>query len=302
MEKYGALESHGQRIHTKRQWIIENLESEFLLQLDDDMYFFRRCLPKYRDWVRDKNGPSWRINELGKSLEKKLLYTADEKAVITGFNRFRRFMIEQDAAHGCIRSRMGNNYEEPDTDLEASGREMHAIAHKRSALLDNNIRFDQIEFREDFNVNLQLLRKGLSAVHVYDFACSPNPYGESGGCSEYRTETESDRAALRLALMHPGFVTPGLKTYKTTGTRMEVTVAWQQAYLKGKALGRVVTTKEPYRPKKPGVHAFFPYKAEVPLYSYFNGEKWSKLAFTKMKVDKKVPEPLFRNLPYRLAK
>ena len=98
LEKFGALESHGQRIHTKRQWILENLRSKYILQMDDDLYYFRRCLKKYREYLDGR----WKLNELGKAKGAKLLYTSEPDDVQKMFDLFECRVTEGQFTHSCI--------------------------------------------------------------------------------------------------------------------------------------------------------------------------------------------------------
>ena len=294
LEAFGALESHGQYIHTKRQWIVENIKSKYLMQLDDDMTFHRRCPVKYRQLQGTKSNLRWKLTDEGKELEYKLLYTATPKAIEKCMELVEKSM-GKGFVHGCVGSRLGNDLDKLEIDTRG-GRSMHAIVHDREFLLENNVRFDQIDFREDFNVTLNLLRRGLPNVRIFYYAVSPNDYGKTGGCSSYRTFEASNEAAIRLALLHPGFVTPNFKNYSFSGDRVEVVVKWQDALSKGPDLGNVVVSK-PLK-CRPGTHVVLPYESDTEMYTLFDGDKWSTPSFSP----KENAKTWHSQMPFRLKK
>lgn len=278
VESFGDLETHGQRIHTKRQWILENVKSRNIMQMDDDLYFFQRCPPKYRAYV---NG-QWKLTDEGRELGKKLLYTATEKRISVAFHRFIEIFLEKGYVHGGFGSRMGNDKEEPEVDF-VGGRLMHCLAHNRKTLLDKGITFDEVAYREDFNVTLHLLRRGYKALRVFNFAVSPNSYQAPGGCATYRTTEESDKAAFRLALLHPGFVKPVEKQYKES-PRLEVQVAWMKALDSKRTEVAGHPDGENWVRAKDCPEGFYRVKAYTegePLWSYNNGKRWSTPTLNK---------------------
>lgn len=292
LESFGALDTHGKQIHTKRQWIIENVRSKFIMQLDDDMTFFRRCLPKYR--IMTKQVGRWKLTEEGKARGLKLLYTSSATDIEKTINLMHKQM-SKGFVHGGLGSRMGNDMEEDEVDL-TGGRTMHAIVHDRKFLLKNDIRFDEIDFREDFNVTLHLLRRGLPNARLFCYAVSPEAFDAKGGCSTYRTFDASNDAALRLALLHPGFVIPRFTEYSYSGSRVEVTIRWMEAVNKGPGLGNVVKVK----PVKcnVGLHTILPYESDTELFSFFDGEKWSTPSFSP----KDNATTWFTKMPFRIKK
>lgn len=215
-------------IAKKRQWIIENVGSESIFQLDCDQYFFRRAPKKYRfeDKGQLKLKPEYKdkVKLLGK-----VHLTAD--ILTETFREFQRRMTDTKSkefyVHTCLSSRMGNN--QVTDSWKIIGRTMHSLGHRRDVLLKNNIRFDEIKLREDFNVTLRLLRLGYENAIYYETTCSPSTYGAAGGCSEERTIKTSNKQAMVLAEMHPGFVKVVDKEYEGT-PRKEVIIAWKKAF------------------------------------------------------------------------
>lgn len=222
-------------IAKKRQWLIENIGSQSIFQLDCDQYFFARCAERYR--MVDKG--QWKLKEKYRGSEKiKLLgkLNLTEEMLTDTFREFRRRMTDKKSpdyyVHTCLSSRMGNNQEE--SSWKITGRAMHSIGHRRDVLIENNVRFDEIRLREDFNVTLRLLQLGYPNAIYYDVCCSPSDYGAAGGCSTERTTKLSNDQAVLLSKMHPGLVKVVEKNYDST-PRKEVVVSWKKALREDKA-------------------------------------------------------------------
>lgn len=217
-------------IAKKRQWMIENLGSQSIFQMDCDQYFFARCATKYRYL----DGGQWKLKEKYKGSDKiKLLgkLNLKEDTLAETFQELLRRMTDKKSpdfyVHTCLSSRMGNNQE--DETWKIVGRAMHSIGHRRDVLIKNNIRFDEIRLREDFNVTLRLLRLGYPNAIYYDVCCSPSDYGAAGGCSDERTTKLSNDQAVLLGKMHPGLVKVVEKNYDNQ-PRNEVVVSWKKAF------------------------------------------------------------------------
>lgn len=228
-------------IAKKRQWLIENIGSTSVFQMDDDMYFFARCPLKYR--VLKLNPPCWELKPEWKDKEVdgkpvKLLgvHNLSDDMLVDAFRQLEKCMTRKEDrfVHVGLSSRMGNNQE--DEEWKKTNRMMHAIGHRRDALLDNNIRFDEIKLREDFNVTLRLLSLGLNNVVYYTVCCSPSDYGAKGGCFDERTKALSDEQAVLLGEMYPEIVTVVDRKYDFSGSRKEVHIMWSKAYARGVAL------------------------------------------------------------------
>lgn len=224
-------------IAKKRQWIIENVRADNVFQLDDDMYFFRRCNKEHREWQGAKSG-KWVQTDAAKAKGITFLF----KEPFPDVQKMRRWdfikdqMVNKGVVHTCIASRLMNNYVRGD--YKMVGRAMHAIGHNRRTLLKHGIRFDQVKFREDFNVTLHLLRLGYPNLILTNFVVNPLDYGSDGGCSEERTVKGSDRAAVKLASIHDPFVKVVDKEYKGSINRKEVIVYWSNAYASAKVKDR----------------------------------------------------------------
>lgn len=100
--------------------------------------------------------------------------------------------------------------------------------------------FGRIETREDMDVTLQLLLRGLPNLVCKTFVTDQKTgWGDKGGCSGQRTVESSNSDAEKLAELHPGFVRVVEKTYAGTHvtgsvTRKEVVCSWEKALAAGK--------------------------------------------------------------------
>jgi hypothetical protein len=112
-------------------------------------------------------------------------------------------------------------------------RMMRVLAYHVPTVRAVGARFDRVPCKQDFDMNLQLLRAGypnavLGAMVQDQVAGS----GAVGGCSAYRDDKMLTHAALALKCLHPEFVKVVEKTTKGAwggGTRTEVIVAWKKA-------------------------------------------------------------------------
>ena len=95
---------------------------------------------------------------------------------------------------------------------------------------------NRLLFMEDFDVTLQMLRKGIPNCAFYHWAYDQAMTNAPGGCSTYRTHQNHEESAHKLAELHPGLVRLRQKANKTGGefgTRTEVTVMWKNAFKEG---------------------------------------------------------------------
>lgn len=140
-------------------------------------------------------------------------------------------------AHASISMREGNHHAEPgerDTLSKYNTRTMRVLAYRTRDFL--SVQHCRVPVMEDIDVNLQLLRRGLSNVCSFWWANGQRGTGAKGGCSDYRTHEVQDAAARRLVEMHPGLVKLRQKNNRAAGdfgVRTEVTVYWQKAFGSG---------------------------------------------------------------------
>jgi hypothetical protein len=152
-------------------------------------------------------------------------------------------------AHVGISAREGNNrldrqvrvgeYAGLDTDIvtaQECTRTLRALAYQTAEFL--KCEHGRVDVMEDFDVNLQLLERGLPNLNLAHWAQGQRQTNAPGGCSTYRSQDVQTASAVRLAELHPGFVTLREKKNKSGGAfgnRTEVTIQWAKAYKQGLA-------------------------------------------------------------------
>lgn len=199
-----------QTIAPTRKWIglycKENKIDKFVM-IDDDLKFFRRK-------VEGKNN----------------LTEVTKQDIYDMFNMLNNWL--DDYAHCGISAREGNGHINP---LQVEVTRSMRVCGFRTAIY-NQMKHCRMQVMEDFDITLQLLRKGLPNIVSFEFA--NNQFGGSGskgGCSEFRTLKVQCKSAKKLAKLHPNYVKTVEKTTKGSwggATRTDVRVQWKQAFLK----------------------------------------------------------------------
>lgn len=187
-----------------RQHLIDITDGPVLM-LDDDLGFF----------VRRDDDP-------------KLLTKAEPKHVRKAIKDMEKALKKH--AHASFAVREGANR---NTDPHIYNvRCLRALGYNADVLKDHGIRFDRLPVMEDFDVALQLLRKGYHSVTLNHFLQDQAGSNAAGGCSTYRSAEVQARGAEGLAELHPEFVTVVEKDAKGGGmwaTRKDVRVQWKKA-------------------------------------------------------------------------
>lgn len=196
-------------IAEKRRYLIENTKTRFLLMIDDD---FRFC---YRPTM--KSGSLIYLDE------------NDERFV----RMFKRMRYLADVyLHVGISHRSGNhNAKEP---LKFNSRIAGTYMLDLVRLKRADVELGRLEVMEDFDITLQLLRKGYENVVLYRYCYNHMGYSNAkGGCSSFRTPDVQKRAAIRLAELHHPFVKVierKASTWQGMTTRTDVIVYWKKAF------------------------------------------------------------------------
>lgn len=205
-----------------RLWIGSHAQQENytkFLMLDDDVWFYTRKSSDPKVFNLDYSKPE-EVNQL-------------------------MFVVAQaldSYGHVGISAREGNNrldetYEIYDGHFYTSAqntRTLRALAYRTKDFL--SCEHGRVEVMEDFDVNLQLLERGIPNLNIAHWAQGQRQTNAPGGCSIYRSHEVQDRSARRLAELHPGLV--GLREKKNKsggdfGHRTEVTIYWKKAYEQG---------------------------------------------------------------------
>jgi hypothetical protein len=210
-------ETHFGISHT-REWILTELATKYneryVLQLDDDLDFCYR--------------PNMANDDLEtiKDLERfEAMFVMLEKWLKEGF------------IHVGLSARQGNNFFLGPETYRDVVRMMNSYAYDTHALKKLNVELGRIPVMEDFDLTLQLLRKGFPNRVSYNYCWNQRGSGAEGGCSSYRTPELQTESAQLLQKYHPAYVTLVTKTagsvWKGMEEREDVTIQWQKAYEEG---------------------------------------------------------------------
>lgn len=189
-----------------RHWILEQFYPEPVVMLDDDLEFFVR-----------------RIGDLTKFRKTTV---ADVAALVLD--------LEEQLTkypHVAVATREGGNRITDDYVYNTRG--LRVLGYNTQIVLDEGVQFNRLAVMEDFDITLQLLRKGHPNCIINWMVHNQGGSGSAGGCSTYRTLDMQAQAAHRLKELHPEFVTVVEKTTKTAwggATRTDVRIQWKKAY------------------------------------------------------------------------
>lgn len=180
-----------------------------IVMLDDDLTFYERR----------KDDPTKLLNASPASITK--LFKAIDKAL-------------DSYAHVGVAAREGaNRCADP---VILNTRMLRVLAYRTDILKAEGIRYDRLPVMEDFDVTLQLLRKGYANAVINGWAQDQGTSNAPGGCSTYRTREVQAAGAHGLKKLHPDFVTVVTKETKGAwggGERTDVRIAWKKAYEEG---------------------------------------------------------------------
>lgn len=189
-----------------RQWIIDNATDKKIVMLDDDLVFATR-----------------RTDEPTKFRE---ALPAELHTLIDSID------CHLDSfAHVGVSTREGGNRDVSEHAFNT--RLLRVLAYRTDVLHRESIRFDRLELMEDFDVTLQLLRRGYANLKINWIVHNQRSSNAPGGCSTYRTLEKQSLAARGLRALHPEVVSVVTKTTKTAwngATRDDVIIQWKRAY------------------------------------------------------------------------
>jgi len=212
-------------IAATRQFIGKAAKDKFLM-LDDDLRFY------YRKSVDD-----WHLYPNTKRHDIAMLLMVES--------------LLDKYAHVCIGPRLFNakysshvppSGSKPNPEMYPMyeiGRPLRALAYRREPF--NACEHGRVAIMEDFDVTLQLLRKGYKNVILTCYAQDQPQTQLPGGCSDYRTHTLHTVNVLKLKKLHNDFVTVVRKKNKTGGTfgtRIEASIKWEKAW--NEAIGDIL--------------------------------------------------------------
>jgi len=208
----GILGCEEKGIAATRRWIGEYCKSfgiEKFMMLDDDIRFLIRKSPEV-----------WNLREA----------TGDETHGMLGVvdNLLDKYgHVGISAREGQAHMGLGGV-----NDVSENTRTLRALAYRTEDFL--SVEHGRVDVMEDFDVNLQLLRKGIPNANTIYFAQGQKMTNAPGGCSTYRDHAVHEASANKLAELHAPFVKTRQKVNKTDksgfGTRTEVTIQWKKAF------------------------------------------------------------------------
>jgi len=209
-------------ISKTREWILTTFakerKAEFVGMTDDDMDFCYRPDPKA--------APLLTITTPEKMMD--MLYRMET-------------WLESGFVHVGLSARQGNNNpyknEQGENGLHEyrdATRMMNFYIYNTAKLATLDVKLGRMDVMEDFDLTLQLLRKGYPNRVLFDYCWNQRGSGALGGCSTYRTAAMQANAARRLAELHPDFVNVTTKkskvNWKGLEERVDVIVGWRKAY------------------------------------------------------------------------
>lgn len=198
-----------QTITPTRQYIMKWAHKKGLrkiVMLDDDLRFDIR-----------------RMDEAGK------FYVATDAQVEVLFKKIEK-ALDQYAHVGVLSREGGNRVEES---YKEATRMMRVLAYRVDIFTKLKIKFDRLPLQEDFDVTLQLLRKGFPNYVICDYVNGQGTSGAKGGCSHFRTIELHNENVKKLAALHAPFVKIVEKQTKGAWggqARLDVMVQWKKAY------------------------------------------------------------------------
>jgi len=205
------LTTSAQTITQTRQWIVDqhdtSLYGAFICMLDDDLKFYRRSAVD----------PS-KFLALDSSTEHAEMFDALHDA--WNFDKY---------AHVGILPREGAHIL---TENAECIRNMRLLCYDVEVLREKAILF-RTSGREDFDVQLQLIKAGYKNLALYRWCHNQKGSGLVGGVSDYLTLSDRSSMCQELKDFHPDLVEIVEKHTKTAWggqSRLDVRIAWKKAY------------------------------------------------------------------------
>lgn len=207
-----ALPPTIKRLSPTRQWVLDTTPDSRFVLFDDDLAFAARRRDDYTKFLHASPAD---INKM--------------------LNRF--YDLLSDYVHVGLMAREGGNRVPVDAKgkpvplLEAT-RMMRVLGYKTGHVRALGARFDRLPTKQDFDMTLQLLRRGAPNAVITAFVHNQAGSNTEGGCSVYRNEAMMAKSAEGLRKLHPEFVKVVRKETKTSwggGERVDVQVAWKKA-------------------------------------------------------------------------
>lgn len=203
---------HAKGIGSVRQFIIDNAKTEWVMMLDDDLYFYRRARPGGIRLVgADNAGMHEMFRILLEAMDNGYIHGGVTARPTTSFWACRYRVCQR-----------VNNFHY-----------FHGPTFKRHAS------FTRLEVMEDFDASLSLLRAGYPNFVLFDYCWNQPGSNTAGGCSSYRSNSVQHKAAHDLAKLHSGIVrvrtkrVRGQTSWEGMKERTDVVVQWRESFKGG---------------------------------------------------------------------
>jgi hypothetical protein len=212
---FDVVECPAENIGATRQWLIDNTHAEYILMMDDDLYFYHRAEP-------------FKVSLVGNS-------SKDNGKMIDALFEA---MIDDGFVHVGVAARPEASFYLCGYKIGTRINNVHGYNVYRMRKLGRSIgaRFDKLKLMEDFHVTLTLLENGFPNKVLLDYVWNQPGSNTDGGCSTYRTPEAQAKAARKLAALHPDYVkvvekkVVGKTSWEGMKTRTDVRIQWHKAY------------------------------------------------------------------------
>jgi len=205
------LTTSAQTITHTRQWIVDqhdtSLYGAFICMLDDDLKVYRRSTVEPSKFL---------------ALESSREYAEMFDVLHDAWNFYKY-------AHVGILPREGAHIY---TENEECGRNMRLLCYDVEVMREKSILF-RTRGREDFDVQLQLIKAGYPNLLLYQWCHNQKGSGLVGGVSDYLTLADRSSTCQELKDFHPDLVEIVERHTKTAWggqSRLDVRIAWKKAY------------------------------------------------------------------------
>lgn len=189
-----------------RQCIVGECDERKLVMVDDDLSFHMR---RTDDPTKFRPASSYDVKQMFADIENSL----------------------DSYAHASVIARSGGN--RVTSDMVCS-RPWHVFGFNVYKFREAGVTYTKGLVQDDFDITLQLLRKGYPNLVLSNWAVNQNGgHGAAGGANTYRTVASHNASVERLAKLHSPYVRVVERAYSGPGeyaTRKECVISWKKAY------------------------------------------------------------------------
>jgi len=136
--------------------------------------------------------------------------------------------VLDDYAHASISAREGNGHIKED--YQVNVRYMRCLAYNTDMVPAEVV--PRVDGMSDFDVALQLLRRGLHSFVFYKYSQGQPGTQTKGGMEAQRNQETHAEEVREMCRLHPGYIKQKMKFNKTGGefgTRLEAVISWKEA-------------------------------------------------------------------------